>query len=416
MSSENWYKVDNVAKVFLATHTERDTRSLRVSCTLHEPVDADLLQDALINTIKRRPMFQVRIRRGLFWHYLETTDALPCVEKEHQRPCPVLYGKKYKGILHYSVTYFYNRINLELFHALSDGTGALEFLNILVYNYLKLKYPELKKVSLDYGASADDLEQDSFKQFYDHKGKAAPSLKKSYHIHGKKLPYDQLQFFEVSMPAEKLLQTAREYGVSVSSLIGAKLMEAIYKDMPSVKRKLPITISMPVNLRNYYPSETSRNFFNNISISHIFTGDETVESLAKEYDAKMKNCLKPEQIGRQMDHYQQLEHIVFVRMVPLVLKQPVVRHFSKAESRHVSAVISNLGALKVKEEMQPYIKKYSAFCSHNELFMTVCSYGGEMTLGITSGYQSTGVLKNFVRSLSKEDIPVHVAATEVIRS
>ena len=104
MNTENWYKVDNVAKVFLATHNERDTRSLRVSCTLTEPIDPELLQKALDATIKRRPQFQVRIRRGLFWHYLETTDVKPVVLREHERPCPILYGKNYTGILHYSVT------------------------------------------------------------------------------------------------------------------------------------------------------------------------------------------------------------------------------------------------------------------------------------------------------------------------
>ena len=334
MSSENWYKVDNVAKVFLATHNERDTRSLRVSCTLKEPVNPDLLQEALITTIKRRPLFQVRIRRGLFWHYLETTDVMPKVAEEHQRPCPVLYGKNYTGTLHYSVTYFHNRINLELFHALSDGTGALEFLNILVQNYLRLKYPnEMKNVTIGLGASADDLAQDSFKKFYTKNAKAAPSVKKSYHIHGRKLPYDQLQFFEVSMPSKDLLALSKQYQVSLSSLIGAKLMMAIYDDMSVLKRKQPVTISMPVNLRNYYPSETSRNFFNNISISHIFTGDETLESLAKEYDAKLKNILQPEQIRRQMDYYQLLEHIFFIRMVPLFIKQPVVKFFSKKENK-----------------------------------------------------------------------------------
>lgn len=417
MSSENWYKVDNVAKVFLATHNERDTRSLRVSCTLKEPVNPDLLQEALITTIKRRPLFQVRIRRGLFWHYLETTDVMPKVAEEHQRPCPVLYGKNYTGTLHYSVTYFHNRINVELFHALSDGTGALEFLNILVQNYLRLKYPnEMKNVTIGLGASADDLAQDSFKKFYTRNAKAAPSVKKSYHIHGRKLPYDQLQFFEVSMPSKDLLELSKQYQVSLSSLIGAKLMMAIYDDMSALKRKQPVTISMPVNLRNYYPSETSRNFFNNISISHIFTGDETLESLAKEYDAKLKNILQPEQIRRQMDYYQLLEHIFFIRMVPLFIKQPVVKFFSKKENKRVSAVISNLGVMNIPTEMQQHVEKYSAFCSHNELFMTICSYQDEMTLGITSGYRNTGVLKNFVRSFSKEGIPVQLQATEVVKS
>lgn len=192
-------------------------------------------------------------------------------------------------------------------------------------------------------------------------------------------------------------------------------MMAIYDDMSALKRKQPITISMPVNLRNYYPSETSRNFFNNINISHIFTGDETLESLAKEYDAKLKNILQPEQIRRQMDHYQLIERLFFIRMVPLLIKQPVVKYFSKQENKRVSVVVSNLGIMKIPEEMQQYVKKYSAFCSHSELFMTICSYQDHMTLGITSGYRNTGVLKNFVRGFSKEGIPVQVQATEVVK-
>lgn len=417
MNTENWYKVDNVAKVFLATHNERDTRSLRVSCTLTEPIDPELLQKALDATIKRRPQFQVRIRRGLFWHYLESTDVKPVVLREHDRPCPILYGKNYTGILHYSVTYFHNRINVELFHALSDGTGALEFLNILVQNYLRLIHPdEMQDISIGLGASADDLSQDSFKKFYSRSGKSAGYVQKSYHIHGLKLPYNQLQFFEVSMPSDELLKLSRHYQISLSSLIGAKLMMAIYEDMPALKRKQPISISMPVNLRNYYPSETARNFFNNISISHIFTGDETLESLAKEYDAKLKNILQPEQIRSQMDHYQFLEHLFFIRMIPLFIKQPVVRFFSKKEGKRVSAVISNLGVMKLPTPMQQYVRKYTAFCSHSELFMTICSYQDEMVLGITSGYRNTGVLKNFVRSFSKEGIPVTLQATEVVKS
>ncbi|MGN0437963.1 MAG: hypothetical protein ACI4F4_05515 [Lachnospiraceae bacterium] len=417
MDSDNWYKVDNVAKVFLATHTDRDTRSLRVSCTLNEMIDPECLEKALIKSIKSRPFLQVRIRRGFFWHYLETTDEIPVVSMEHERPCPVLYGKNSKRVLHYSVTYYHNRINFEVFHALSDGTGALEFLNLLVANYLKIKHPkELKGVDLGNDGSRADIEEDSFKHFYGKKGKASKPLKKSYHIRGRMLPYDQLQFFEITMKAKDVIRQAKQIGVSVSSLVGANLMLAIYKDMPAMKRKLPITISMPVNLRNYYPSETSRNFFNSINISHEFSGDESLESLAKEFDKKMKDSLNPDSIKQNMDHFQRLENIILVRMIPLMFKQPVVKYVSMMEAKKVSAVVSNLGVLKLPEPMAAYVRKYSAFCSHNELFMTILSFGDEMTFGITSGYRNTGVLKTFIRSFSKSGIEVRVNATEVVRS
>lgn len=416
MSTENWYKVDNVAKVFLATYNRRDTRSLRVSCILKESVDGEVLSLALKNTIKSRPQFQVRIRRGVFWHYLETTEEKPLVKEEESRPCPILYGEDYKGVLHYSVTYFGKRINLDIFHALSDGTGAMEFLNLLVLNYLKLKYPEkLENVSLGNSASAADLEQDSFDKFYSRKGKPVAASKKAYHIRGRKLPYDQLQFFEIHTDASKVIERAKRMGVSLTSYLGAEMMWAIQQDMPMLKRKQPVTISMPVNLRKFYPSQTVRNFFNNVYVSHIFAGDETIESLAKEFDEKLKSNLEPEKIKQQMDNYQKLERIFLVRMVPLFIKQPVVKWFSKRETRRVSAVISNLGVIRPPMEMVQYIDGYTAFCSHNELFVTVNSYNDDLVFGITSAYNNTGVLKNFVRAFTEDGIGAAVYSTEVIR-
>lgn len=416
MNSDNWYKVDNVAKVFLATHSERDTRTLRVCCTLNEDIEPEILEEALDRTIKMRSLFQVRIRRGVFWNYIEPTTIKPVVREEYDRPCPVLYGRNREGLLHYSVTYYHKRINLEVFHALTDGSGALDFLNVLVLNYLKIKYPD-RFTGIDIGAEGSEAEreEDSFEKFHSNKGKMPLITRKAYHIRGFKLPYNQLQFFELSMPAEAVVNRAKSMGVGVSGLLGASLMMAIYQDMPLIKRKLPVTISMPVNLRNYYPSETLRNFFNSISVSHTFTGEETIEELAVEYEQKLKISLEPESVKLQMDHYQKLERRVFIRMVPLALKQPVVKYFSKMDSKRVSAVVSNMGVVKLPESMQEYVEGYSALCSHNELFITVLSYKERMYIGITSGYRNTGVIKNFVRSLSKNGIDIILNGTEVVR-
>lgn len=417
-----WYKTDNVAKVFLATRNRRDTRSLRISCILTTPIDAEVLQEAVNEAIRFRPQFHVRIRRGFFWHYLESTEVMPEVAEETGRPCPILYGSEYKGVLHFEVTYYGNRINLDMFHALSDGTGAMEFMNVIVAEYLKLLYPgELENIKIGSGASAGDLSQDSFEQFYDKGTKSgllpqkATGIKKSYHIHSRRLPYDQLQFLEIKMNSAELRAHAKEIGAGLTAYIGARMMLAIYKDMPYLKRRLPITVSVPVNLRNYYPSETARNFFNSVKISHVFDGSETLESLSHEFDQMLKDSLQPDKIKQQMEGFQRLERIFFVRMVPLAIKQPVVKRFSKTENKRVSFVLSNLGKLSPDEAIKPYINGFSAFCSHDEMFMTAYSYGDELTLGVTYGFIDTGVLKNFVRELTGDGIEVTINSTEVVR-
>ena len=259
MASANWYKIDNVSKVFLATLGKRDTRSFRLSCTLKEDVDPELLQQAVLSAIEDRPQVQVRIRRGFFWHYMEDTDLMPVVREEDDRICPLLYVPS-KTMLHYQVTYYGNRINLDMSHVLADGTGAMEFLNIIVLDYLRRKYPgELTDITVHSGASEGDLSQDSYRQFFGSKNLShGPARQTAYHLSGLKLPYDQLQFFEIRLPTSQILPRAKEIKVSLTSYLGALWMLAIRDEMPPRKRHLPVTISLPVNLRNYYPSKTAR--------------------------------------------------------------------------------------------------------------------------------------------------------------
>ena len=419
MPRDTWYRVDNVAKVFLASYNNRDTRSFRVSCTLKEEIEPELLDIALKQAVQERPQYQVTIHKGLFWHYMEESGIEPEVSEEDDRPCPRLYGPEFRGRLHYRVTYYYDRINLDMFHALSDGNGGVEFLNLIVYNYLKLKYKgKLNAVVTGTGATTESLDEDSFKQFYKKEGGIIPQStagKKAAVIRGLKLPYDQLRFFEVHMPADSLLKLAKETGASLTSYLGARLMRAIYDYMPIIQRNRPVTISMPVNLRNFYPSFTSRNFFNSVYVSHEFRGDESIGALAKEFDEKLKEELTPEMIEKRMNNYEKIENLLFVRMVPLFIKNPVVNLCNKREDKGITAVISNLGRLRVPKEVSEYIETYSCYCSTEKLFLTCSSYGNDFVIGISSAYRNTAVLRNFLSGFADDGLEVTLYATEVIQ-
>lgn len=419
--NNDWYKLDNVAKVFLAAHNRRNPRAIRVSCILNEDIDPGILQQALEMTVRQRPQFQVRIRRGFFWHYLEHTDAKPVVCEETLDPCPPLYGGNYKGVLHYLVTYYGNRINIDMSHAISDGTGAFILLKLLILNYLKLKYPgKMDDVSLPDDASSDERSQNSYDHFYDDSAGPIPKTilnrkKAAFQIPSRKLPYNQLRYMEVHLESSALIKKSKELKVSLTSYLGAQLMLAIQADMPFRQRRKPVTISIPVNLRNYYPSDTLRNFFNNVDVSHVFDGTETLEDLAAEFDRKLKSSIAPELIKEQMNRYQSIEQFFLTRMVPLFLKQPVVRMFSSRETRTVTAILSNLGAISMPGETLPYIKGFTDFCSTDNLFITVTSYGSEMVLGIASAYSGTGVIRRLLHSLKETGTGITLYATEIIR-
>ena len=407
---ETWYKVDNVAKVFLASINRRDPRVFRVSCTLNEDVDPDRLNQALEQTARENPQFQVTLHRGLFWHYFESTNLKPQAVPETLAPCAMLYGPQIKNELLYRVSYYGARINVEMFHAISDGNGGMVFLKTLVHNYLQLKNPELANVPGEERASKGESAQDAFRKYYT-ASKAAEedplNRKKSFHLHGRKLPYDESQFFEAHLSTAQVLAKTRAMGVTMTSYLAAAQMLAAYQEMPALERGKVISVSLPVNLRSYYGTETARNFFNSIRISWVFRGDETLETLAKGFDAKLREALKDERVKARMDGFEKLEQMLGIKLVPLFIKNAVVNLFNTLEAKKVTLTISNMGRIPLQKELQPYIKGFTAFCSSTTAFTTVCSYGDDLVLGTTWAFRSTEMLKNFYRRLSAEGLDIH---------
>lgn len=415
---ETWYKVDNVAKVFIATSNRRDPRVFRVSCTLAdtEPeIDPARLNRALEKTARQFRPFQVTLHRGLFWNYLESTDKLPCAVPETLPPCAELYSEGGNELL-YRVSYYRRRVNLEMFHALTDGNGGMAFLQTLICCYLKECYPEqLAGIVPEYDASDAEIAQDGFKQFYGKRKTRVVGGKTSHvcKLRGGFLPYEQTQFFELHLSAAAAVAKARENGVSLTSWLAALLVQAIHAETPALERARPIAVSLPVNLRNYYPTATARNFFNTVKVFCTVTGQETTKELAAGFDAQLRERLSEENVKAQMDSYEQLERNPALKPVPLWIKNKGVSFFTWLENRSETVTVSNLGKVKAPAGLEQYIRGYTPYCSTHGLFLCVCSYGDDLCLGAASVLRNTNVLKNLARSLSTAGLELTLYATEV---
>ena len=413
-----WYKVDNVAKVFLASVTRRDPRVFRISCTLTEEINPDALAAALQRTARDLPHFSVALHRGLFWHYLEQTDKVPTPVPETQRPCAAIYGRDLKNALLYRVSYYRRRINLEVFHALSDGSGGVVFLQTLVYNYLQLRHPdELAGTPRQPGASADDMGQDSYHKFYARRAAAPlrdPAARKPVcRLPGRRLPLDQTQFFEGHLSVKEMLARARAMDVSLTSYLAAAQILAVWREVPLLDRGKAVTVGVPVNLRNYFPSGSGRNFFSTIRIAHAFSGEETLAELAREFDRKLRAELGEERTKARMDALERFERWPVVRLIPLPIKNAVVATGNWIEMRRTTLTISNLGRIQLPAALSPYVEGFAAYCSSDGLFTTVCSYGDDLVLGTVSALRSTNILRNFYRALAEDGLTVTLYASEV---
>ena len=119
-----WRKLDNAAQAFPAATGKKDSRVFRFYCMLREEIDRDRLQRALDETLEKYPLFRSVLRKGLFWFYMEPRQIPAEVKPEDRPPCSRIYEPDRKSLL-FQVSCYKNRINLEVFHGLTDGTGAM---------------------------------------------------------------------------------------------------------------------------------------------------------------------------------------------------------------------------------------------------------------------------------------------------
>ncbi len=82
-----WRRLDNTAKIFPVIANEQVSQVFRISVTLKETVDPELLQQALEEILPEIRNFRVKLRRGLFWYYFEENTRIPKVQRENTYPC-----------------------------------------------------------------------------------------------------------------------------------------------------------------------------------------------------------------------------------------------------------------------------------------------------------------------------------------
>lgn len=407
-----WKRLDHAAKIFPPTSNRQNTKVFRFSCSLYETIQEDKLQEALDRTMIEFPLYGAIIRKGLFWYYFEASDLKPKVTEENKSPCAVMYDENKKKLL-FEVSYYKKRINLEIYHALTDGAGALQFLKTLVFHYLMLVHTEIalgSTPSLDYDASMAQKEDDSFnKYFYKGKGKKKDSLGKAYKIHGEKIEGNRLQIIRGTMSVKEVLKQAHAYDTTLTGFLGSLLVCSVAKEMSVRDKKKPVVLSVPVNLRTYFKSASARNFFSVINVGCHFREDIVLEDVIKQLNTTFQKELTTEQFKGRLNQLVALEHNYVTRCVPLILKKPTLRIAHYLTNEEITTVLSNIGRVTMPEEIAHYIDTFDVCVSTDKVQVCVCSYGDKLSISFTSPFKNTEIQKDFFRELTERGIKVQIA-------
>ena len=421
--SLRWMRLDNAAKIYPAAKRRNWNNFFRISATLTEPIDTGVLASALDVTARRFPSIAVRLRRGVFWYYLEEIPKTPSIQPE--KSCPLAHAPFHEvRQCAFRVLVYKNRVAVEFFHALTDGTGALVFVKTLLAEYLSEKYglsvPAEKGVLGRLEEPSPEELEDSFAHYA---GDVTASRAEStaYHLSGTPERDGYKNLVTMMIPAEKLRACAKEHGVSVTELLCAAMMQAIgelqAEKVPNVRHRKPVKVLIPVNLRNLFPSRSLRNFASYITPEiDPRMGDCSFSELCSLVHHKMGLENNRRTMRAKFAANVASERSPILRVMPLFIKNIAMKAVFDAVGECKSCLcLSNLGRVELPEVMVPYVQRMDfiigvqARAPHD---CGVVTWGDTVYINCIRSIQEPELEYRFYRVLHRLGLPVKVESNQ----
>lgn len=404
---KQWSRLDNAAKIFPPTSSRRSTKVFRLVCELNEPVDKEYLQRAMELTAESFPLYRSVLKKGLFWYYFEESDIRPEVTEENLPVCSRIYNVDRHGLL-FRVSYYECRINLEVFHALADGSGALLFLRTMVYHYLALRHG-LGGSFADGDSAREQMQLDAFYKYYDKTGAVPRQVRhKAYRVRGDKFP--GLSVTEGIMSAKSVLEQAHLHQATLSEFLVAQLICSISEGMAVRERNHPVIVSVPVDLRRFFPAQTARNFFGVMQVKVDVREAQTLEQVLKCVRESFQRQLNRDNMAGIISRYSSIENNPLARAVPLQLKIPILRLAGLWSDRSDTAGFSNVGRIVMPDDALPHIRLFDVYFSTKRPQLCLCSFGDTLTVSMSSPLKDTSVQRRFFRRLTALGVNVQVVS------
>lgn len=471
MTRRTWVRLDNASNIFLAARSDVDPKVFRISAEVDHPVEADLLQDTLDETYDRYPLYHAVMRSGIFWSYMQDSDLRPVVAPETQHTCAPIYREDRRTLL-FRVVHHRRRITLEIFHALSDGTGALWFLSDLLVAYTRRRAsretgdagspprgcrsperrsPERRESEQrepEQRESEQGLVVDSFAHYFrarpresgsgdgpsdrqrppggglfrwrarDRQTRRRPRAK-VYRVPGTRTPDNRTRAVELTMSTADVLSLARQHEVSVTMFLTALFFESIRLSAQAASPaglggRRTVAASLPVNLRQFFPSTSARNFFATVRVAHTYgEGDDDIETVSRELQRQFTPQVAPEALERKLRRFVRVERQPLSRVVPRVLKDRILSLINRANNRGLTVAASNLGRVSLPDLAEGEVRRMLFHVSAVRPQFCAISHGDILTVSFTSPFTETDHIREFARLLTGRGVAVRVASARV---
>lgn len=363
MNHDMQYSLDHSAMIHLASAQKDYSNCFRISITLKESVDPEILQKAVNRITQRFPTVIAGIRREFFQYQIVHNRIPPKIQKEQK--VLLTMGKEEIKKCAFRVLYIENEIAIEIFHALTDGYGGMVVMSTLVAEYLQLRYqiqiPVSELIKNVWEFSDKQELSDDYMIYGEGKGRILKN-QNSYQFSEKSKIMKEISQETVVYPSELIHKTAQFYNTSVTIFLTTVLEEAIrelqIKNTSEKIQNQPIRIMIPVNLRKLFLSKTLRNFSSYAVISNAGKRKRSFEQRVQDIQFQLSRQANAEFMQTSIAMNVRMMNMRIYKCLPLCIKKKILGLIHTHWGEKNSCIsVSNMGMIMLPEPMQKYIEQ-----------------------------------------------------------
>ena len=182
----------------------------------------------------------------------------------------------------------------------------------------------------------------------------------AYHLRGEHRIAGGLGVATALMPVDALKAECRRFGATVGEYLTAAIAYGVYEEYTACNgAKRPVSIFVPVNLRPIFGTETSLNFFSNLTIilplaRRAVPFEDVMEAVKRQFAEKLTR----EEFEQKLAFTAGSEKNLITRIIPLPLKNGILRIVYEHSNNGSTLVFSNLGPVRVEEPFRRYFEGF----------------------------------------------------------
>ncbi|MEG2080210.1 MAG: hypothetical protein RRZ68_01440 [Oscillospiraceae bacterium] len=404
------YEIDAVTTMYPALSGSKHGYVYRICVILKKEINEKAIKQAVIDLAPRFPIMYTHLKKNfLRYTQIESTD-FDIVEfrKTPKLFMPELYDTNKPAFRIYCDGI---RMSFDIFHANGDGTAAMIYIKTLLSHYLEVLGISSENIDgiakLNQSPTENELKDDYLT--YCEKGRKSSLNDANAFMLKYPLKEDYFRMLCIKIPVIELKSIIKPKGFTISEYLIATLYEAVKTQYDVNKTKKPIKISVPINLRQFFKSDSFRNFayFTNVALypKENLSFDEIMLSTKKQ----LQKATEMENLLNSITQASRLLKEPYMKYLPRVAKDFCIKVGYKIFGRNkMTLTFSNMGVQALPKEIKEIIDRFEIHLGSTDGYVNSAAIGfdGYISMCMCFSSEDKSLENKFIEILESDGINV----------